>query len=86
MNTAMTLRVDAKVKEDAAFYLSQVGLTTSEAVRLFLHSVVLHKGIPFELKVPTAQTAQAMHEVMAGDHLETVTMAQMLEDLQRARD
>jgi DNA-damage-inducible protein J len=40
MNAAMTLRIDSQVKEDAAYYLSQMGLSTSEAVRLFLHSAV----------------------------------------------
>ena len=74
MNTAMTLRIDSNVKEEAAHYLSQIGLTTSEAVRLFLHSVVLHKGIPFELKVPNAVTEQALRDVEAGLNTEKMTL------------
>jgi DNA-damage-inducible protein J len=86
MNSAMTLRIDAGVKKEAAHYLSQIGLTTSEAVRLFLHNVVLHKGIPFELKVPNAQTLQAMQEADAGINLESVSIEQLLAENKRATD
>lgn len=85
MNAAMTLRIDAQVKEEAAHYLSQIGLTTSEAVRLFLHSVVLHKGIPFELKVPNAQTQQVLKEVEAGINLENTSLMTLTEEMNRAR-
>ena len=86
MNSAMTLRIDARIKEEAAHYLSQIGLTTSEAVRLFLHNVVLHKGIPFELKVPNAQTLQAMKEADAGINLESISIEQLLAENKRATD
>lgn len=85
MNAAMTLRIDSNVKEEAAHYLSQIGLTTSEAVRLFLHSVVLHKGIPFELKVPNAITEQALRDVEAGLNTETMTLEALTNELTHAR-
>jgi DNA-damage-inducible protein J len=85
MNAAMTLRIDSQVKKDAAYYLSQMGLSTSEAVRLFLHSVVLHKGIPFELKVPNAQTRQALKDVDAGINMDDTNLAQLTEELNYAR-
>lgn len=85
MNAAMTLRIDSNVKEEAAHYLSQIGLTTSEAVRLFLHSVVLHKGIPFELKVPNAVTEQALRDVEAGLNTETMTLEALTNELKHAR-
>jgi DNA-damage-inducible protein J len=86
MNTAMTLRIDAHVKEEAAHYLSQIGLTTSEAVRLFLHSVVLHKGIPFELKIPNQTTLQALQESEQGINLEPVSIEQLMVENNRAAD
>ena len=85
MNAAMTLRIDSQVKEDAAYYLSQMGLSTSEAVRLFLHSVVLHKGIPFELKVPNAVTEQALRDVEAGLNTEAMTLEALTNELTHAR-
>lgn len=85
MNTAMTLRIDSNVKEEAAHYLSQIGLTTSEAVRLFLHSVVLHKGIPFELKVPNAVIEQALRDVESGLNTEKMTLEALTNELTHAR-
>ena len=67
MNIARTgyinVRVDPKVKASATKLLHQVGMTTSDAINLFLHQVVLHKGLPFELKVPNEETAKAIREM-----------------------
>lgn len=67
--TAMTVRIDPEIKNKAAEYLKQIGLTTSEATRLFLHSVVLHKGLPFELKIPNKETAKAIQESKKGKNV-----------------
>jgi DNA-damage-inducible protein J len=64
--TAMTVRIDPDIKNKAAEYLKQMGLTTSEATRLFLHSVVLHKGLPFELRIPDETTVTAIEESKKG--------------------
>lgn len=67
--TAMTVRIDPDIKNKAAEYLKQMGLTTSEATRLFLHSVVLHKGLPFELKIPSEETITAIQESKEGKNV-----------------
>jgi DNA-damage-inducible protein J len=38
----------------------------SEAVKLFLRQVVLHRGIPFEIKIPNALTAKTLRESEEG--------------------
>jgi len=67
--TAMTVRIDPDIKNKAAEYLKQMGLTTSEATRLFLHSVVLHKGLPFDLRLPNEKTATAIQEAKDGKNV-----------------
>lgn len=67
--TAMTARIDPEIKNKAAEYLKQMGLTTSEATRLFLHSVVLHKGLPFELKIPNKEIVKAIQESKKGKNV-----------------
>jgi DNA-damage-inducible protein J len=67
---AMTLRVDKQIKDEATKYLSQLGLNASEATRLFLHSVVLNKGLPFDLKVPNKETLKAIKDVESGKNIE----------------
>jgi len=39
-----------------------LGVSTSEAVSIFLHQVVLHQGFPFPLRIPNEETLEAMAE------------------------
>jgi DNA-damage-inducible protein J len=55
-------RIDPKLKRSAERVFLQIGITTTEAIRLFLKQVELHKGLPFPLKVPNAETVAAMTE------------------------
>lgn len=45
-------RVDPEIKEQAESILNQLGIPMSNAVGMFLRQVVLHNGIPFEIKLP----------------------------------
>ncbi len=56
------IRVDDATKAQATQALAAMGLTVSEAVRLFLHRVVKDQAFPLELKVPNATTREAMIE------------------------
>ena len=61
--TAMVhVRLDLDVKAQATEALSAMGLSVSDAVRVFLTRVAADKQIPFDLKVPNAQTQTAMQE------------------------
>ncbi|MBY0416530.1 MAG: type II toxin-antitoxin system RelB/DinJ family antitoxin [Pararheinheimera sp.] len=61
--TAMVhVRIDEKIKEQAAETLASMGLTVSDAVRVFLTRVVAEKELPFSLKAPNAQSVNAMAE------------------------
>lgn len=48
-------RVDPIVKEQAEIILSQLGISMSTAMGMFLQQIVLQRGIPFDVKLP--QTA-----------------------------
>lgn len=56
------VRVDEHVKEQAVETLASMGLTVSDAVRVFLTRVVADKALPFEIKSPNAATLAAMNE------------------------
>lgn len=56
------VRIDDKIKEQASETLESMGLSVSEAVRLFLYRVVSDQALPFEIKVPNAKTKRAMQE------------------------
>ena len=59
------VRVDDDIKEQATQALTAMGLSVSDAVRLFLRRVVIDQAFPLELKVPNAQTRAAMEESRA---------------------
>jgi len=45
-------RVDPVVKEQAETVLSQLGISMSTAMGMFLQQLVLQRGIPFDVKLP----------------------------------
>jgi len=46
-------RVDASLKEQAESILSQLGVPMSSAINIFLNQIVLRRGLPFEVTLPT---------------------------------
>ena len=45
-------RVEPNIKEQAESVLGQLGIPMSNAIGMFLRQVVIHRGIPFEVKLP----------------------------------
>jgi DNA-damage-inducible protein J len=64
-SSMLHIRVDDETKEKAADALNAMGLSVSEAVRLFLRRVVAEQAFPLELKTPNARTRAAMGEADA---------------------
>ncbi len=62
VTTMVHVRVDQQIKEQATETLASMGLSVSDAVRVFLMRVVADKQMPFRLKVPNVHTRAAMHE------------------------
>jgi DNA-damage-inducible protein J len=63
-NTSMLhIRIDEQLKVQATETLAKMGLMVSDAVRVFLKRVVAEQQIPFAVKVPNAETQEAMREV-----------------------
>lgn len=60
--TMLHIRIDEHLKEAANETLASMGLSLSDAVRVFLTRVVAEQQIPFTLKVPNAETREAMEE------------------------
>ena len=56
------VRIDENIKLEATETLALMGLSVSDAVRVFLTRVVVEKQLPFTLKVPNPETHAAMIE------------------------
>ena len=80
------VRVDDDVKEQATQALTAMGLSMSDAVRLFLRSVVIDQAFPLELKVPNVQARVAMDEwraMMANCRARFATSNALFADLEK---
>ena len=64
--TTVQARVETVLKKQADTIFKQIGITPSQAINAFYAQTVLHSGIPFELKIPNAETRAAMEELEAG--------------------
>lgn len=65
MSTTPTqIRIEENTKKQAVELLEGLGLNLSDAVNIFLKQVILHGGIPFEVKYPEfkPEVIEAMEE------------------------
>jgi DNA-damage-inducible protein J len=55
-------RIDHRLKKSAEQVFREIGISTTEAIRLFLKQVELHRGLPFPVSIPNEETVAAMME------------------------
>ena len=85
-STMIHVRIDEQLKEKAAKTLDAMGLSLSDAVRVFLVRVVAEKQMPFSLKVPNAETLSSMaeaEEIIVGKRARYKTGADLIHDLEK---
>lgn len=51
--SAVYARIDTNLKESAESILSQLGISPSSAIQMLYSQIVLQKGMPFELRLPS---------------------------------
>ena len=55
-------RISKKTKTQAEKVMKKMGLSTSEAIRIFFNQIVDNKSLPFELCMPSPATQRALDE------------------------
>jgi len=81
--TMVHVRVDEHVKAQAAETLAAMGLSISDAVRVFLTRIAAEKQLPFALKIPNAETRAAMEEARAISRARFATADELIRDLEK---
>jgi len=75
-------RMEPGLKKEAERILDQLGLNTTEAIRIFFKQVQLQRGLPFEMKIPNEATHQAITDAKEGRELkEFDSTEELFEDL-----
>ncbi len=82
MTTESTsIRLDADAKKEAYAIFEKVGLKPTQAINLFLRQVALRGGLPFDVKIPNADTIAAMNEVKSGNAKRFADSDELFDDL-----
>ena len=77
------LYIDQYTKTKAKELFKKFNISLSDAVNLFLSQSVLEQGLPFQVKIPNAQTIKAIEDVENGIGLEEITFEQLKEDMKK---
>ncbi len=61
----ISARIDPELKATAERVFQELGLSTTQAITLFLKQVELQHGLPFEVRIPNAATRSALQDAQA---------------------
>lgn len=75
-NAFIRARVDSELKGKTEKLFSRLGITMTEAVTMFLTQCELRNGLPFEVKIPNAETQQALDDAHAGVNMTSYATAE----------
>ena len=76
-------RIEPGLKREAEAVFSRLGLSATEAIRLFYKQVTLQHGLPSAVKMPNAETREALRQAYGRQDL---TDDESLADLKSARE
>jgi DNA-damage-inducible protein J len=67
---AVHSRIQPDIKEKAENILHRLGLSPTEAIRMFYTQITLKNGLPFDVSIPNEETVQALENSRTGRNLE----------------
>jgi DNA-damage-inducible protein J len=81
-SVAVQSRVSPELKEQAEAVFAALGLSTSDAIRMFLQQAVNTGGLPFQpmTRRPNPETLEAMRELESGGGRVFKTTAELFAD------
>ena len=62
-------RVEPKLKHEAEAILKALGLSATDAITMFYRQVTLRRGLPFDVRLPNAETVEALEQAETGEGL-----------------
>jgi DNA-damage-inducible protein J len=71
MKTAIVhARIEPKTKQKAEGVLHKLGLTPTEAIRVFYRQISLRGGLPFPIEIPNELTASTLEKSRRGKDIQ----------------
>lgn len=53
--SAVYARIDSNLKDDAERILALLGVSPSSAIQMLYRQIIIHNGLPFDLRLPTTK-------------------------------
>jgi len=69
-SAVISTRVDPELKRNVEAVLAPLGMTTTQAITLFLKQIELKRGLPFAVQLPNAETLAALEESKQPERLQ----------------
>ena len=89
---SMTVRMDAKLKQNFDALCSQFGMSANTAMNIFANAVVVYRRIPFEIKAYEEDSAEswkrafyALREQAREKGIQDMTLDEINEEIRQAR-
>lgn len=68
-NSVIRARLEPELKENVEKVLSSLGMTSTDAIRIFFKQIELRKGLPFKVEIPNKETEKVFKETDEGKNL-----------------
>ena len=81
-----SIKLDVEIKAKAKEIFKELGITMGEAVNIFLSQVALHKGLPFEVKIPNKETIKAIEDARKGINMESISIEEMIVEREKMKN
>lgn len=69
-SAAVHSRIEPDIKDKAEDVLRRLGVSPTEAIRMFYTQIALRDGLPFDVSLPNATTQKALEDSRSGRGLE----------------
>jgi DNA-damage-inducible protein J len=77
-------RIEPETKKKAEGVLRKLGLTPTEAIRLFYRQICLRQGLPFPVLIPNKTTRGTLNKSRRGEDIESFeSLDEMFESWER---
>jgi DNA-damage-inducible protein J len=73
--------LDAEMKAKATEIFKAYGMGLSDAFNIFLSQAVMERGIPFEVKIPNKQTAEAIKDSREGKNMMRISLDELKKEI-----
>ena len=81
-STTVRARIEPKLKKETEIIFEELGINTTEAIRIFFKQVKLQRGLPFEMKIPNEITEDAILDAKARKNISSFESSdELFEDL-----